>query len=76
MSPSKPFIERPMASSQKLNVQPPKANPPVGSSSGAPGACMTPSSETKVDAMSFLMGRLRGLEVSDQPAVAIGSPAN
>ena len=32
-----------------------------GPSCGPPGACMTPSSETKMDAMSFLMGQLRGL---------------
>src|SRR5678815_4622041 len=51
-------MERPMSSFQWLNVQPPKANLPVGSSSGPPGACMTPSSETKVDAISFLIGWL------------------
>src|SRR4051812_16496945 len=34
-------------SSKNGNVQPPKVKPPVGSSSGPPGACITPSSETK-----------------------------
>jgi hypothetical protein len=32
----------------------PRANPWAGSASGPPGACKTPSSDTKVDAMSFL----------------------
>ena len=39
-------------------IQPPRTNPPEGSSSGPPGACMMPSSEANVETMSFLMGAL------------------
>src|SRR5579862_356065 len=45
-------------SSPKCMAQPPSVNPFVGSSSGPPGACMTPSSVTWVIAMSFLIVRL------------------
>src|SRR3712207_5962994 len=38
----------PITSSQNGAFQPPRAKPPVGSSAGPPGACMTPSSETNV----------------------------
>src|SRR3954462_6814977 len=36
-------------------VQPPWVKPPDGSSSGPPGACITPSRLTKVPAINFLM---------------------
>src|ERR1044072_232296 len=41
-------IHWPMASSQSPNDQPPCSNPPAVSSSGPPGACITPSSVTNV----------------------------
>src|ERR1700744_6195959 len=53
-----PMACRP-TSLRKLTVQPPWANPLLGSSSGPPGACMTPSSETWVMAMIFLIRTLR-----------------
>src|SRR5262249_39018079 len=40
--------------SKELTAQPPSVNPPVGSSSGPPGACMTPSSDMNVLTTSFL----------------------
>src|SRR5262249_10404999 len=36
-------------------VQPPYAKPPLVSSSGPPGACMTPSRETNSSTFTFLM---------------------
>src|ERR671912_1599283 len=36
-------------------TQPPNLKPPVGSSSGPPGACITPSSETIAPTTTFLM---------------------
>src|SRR5438105_3667399 len=39
----------PSAASKCGKVQPPSANPPTGSSSGPPGACMTPSRLMKVE---------------------------
>src|SRR5215469_3881061 len=36
-------------------VHPPYAKPPLVSSSGPPGACMTPSRETNSSTISFLM---------------------
>src|SRR5438105_15666106 len=54
-----PAIVSPMAwlraSSQKGMTQPPWVNPFLGSSSGPPGDCMTPSSVTWVIAMSLLI---------------------
>src|SRR5918996_5063400 len=41
--------------SQKFTDQPPCSKPPVGSSSGPPGACITPSRLTNVFTTSFLM---------------------
>src|SRR3954447_11053855 len=43
----------PMSSSQNGWTQPPKRKPSRGSSSGPPGACMTPSSETKTEPVSL-----------------------
>src|SRR5438477_6220754 len=43
------------ASSRKGMAQPPRVNPFLGSSSGPPGDCMTPSSVTWVIAMLFLI---------------------
>src|SRR3954451_20513280 len=40
-------------SSQKWKDQPPNGKLPVSSSSGPPGACMTPSSEEKTDPVSL-----------------------
>src|SRR5215510_14047813 len=37
-------------------TQPPNLNPPVGSSSGPPGACITPSIETIAPTITLLMG--------------------
>src|ERR1700733_7712001 len=36
-------------------IHPPHAKPPLVSSSGPPGACMTPSSETNSSTLIFLM---------------------
>src|SRR5262249_49658244 len=36
-------------------IDPPYANPPLVSSSGPPGACMTPSRETNSSTLTFLM---------------------
>src|SRR4051794_393214 len=47
-----------MLPSQKANDQPPNLNPPDGSSSGPPGACMTPSSDWKTAPVSL---RIDGL---------------
>src|SRR6266542_563070 len=49
-------IASPTASSKYGTVQPPNWNPPDLSSSGPPGACMTPSSETKLNTTTFLIG--------------------
>src|SRR6188472_630528 len=51
------FSNGPMSSSQKGCTQPPKRKPPVGSSSGPPGACMTESSDRKTAPVSL---RIRG----------------
>src|SRR5205823_15002954 len=51
------------ASSTNGMAQPPWVNPLLGSSSGPPGACMTPSSVTWVMAMIFLIGSLPFLRV-------------
>src|SRR6266702_8391581 len=42
-------------SSQYFTDQPPSLKPPSRSSSGPPGACITPSIVTKVPTTSFLM---------------------
>jgi hypothetical protein len=49
------------ASSKKGMAQPPWVNPFLGSSSGPPGACMTPSSATWVMAMIFLIASVEDL---------------
>src|SRR5215471_11119030 len=36
-------------------IHPPYAKPPLASSSGPPGACMTPSRETNSSTLTFLM---------------------
>src|SRR3977135_1962479 len=51
-------IALPPSSSKKGTVHPPNANPPCGSSSGPPGACMTPSSDTNVNTTIFLIRAL------------------
>src|SRR5678809_384396 len=43
----------PMSPVKKGWVQPPSVKPLVGSSSGPPGACITPSSETKTAPVSL-----------------------
>src|SRR5574338_738177 len=48
----------PISSLQWGCTQPPRRKPLVGSSSGPPGACMTPSSETNTEPVSL---RIRGL---------------
>src|ERR1700751_3718505 len=55
-------------SSQKWKDHPPKRNPLVGSSSGPPGACMTPSSDWKTAPVSLRIRGLafeRGLDLGD-----------
>src|SRR6266550_5043159 len=55
-------------SSQNGCTQPPKRKSLVGSSSGPPGACMTPSSETKTAPVSLRIDGLafgRGLDRRD-----------
>src|SRR5215217_8164545 len=48
-------ISSPRTSSHQETVQPPNAKPPPGSSSGPPGACMTPSRLMKVAALTLRM---------------------
>src|SRR4051794_18686227 len=50
----------PISSLQNGCVQPPNRKPLVGSSSGPPGACMTPSSERKTAPVSLRIDRLAG----------------
>src|SRR6185369_8551915 len=50
----------PISPAKKGCVQPPRLKPPVVSSSGPPGACMTPSIETKTAPVSL---RIDGLPV-------------
>src|SRR5512143_587022 len=45
----------PRVASEYGPIHPPYANPPLVSSSGPPGACMTPSRETCSSTMTFLM---------------------
>src|SRR4029453_9292914 len=47
-------------SSQKWNAQPPKRKSLVESSSGPPGACMTPSSDWKTEPVSLRIDGLTG----------------
>src|SRR5215469_2773397 len=47
-------------------VHPPYAKPPLVSSSGPPGACMTPSRETNSSTLTFLMTQVPSMgEVAD-----------
>src|ERR1043165_5288619 len=66
-------------------AQPPWVNPLLGSSSGPPGACMTPSRVTCVIAMTFLIvcspvfliphvGRITGAPFGLALAVFVGAP--
>src|SRR5258708_30678175 len=54
-------------------VQPPRSNPPSGSSRACPGAWMTPSSETYSIAISFLMVVPAFLLLATRQAPAVGS---
>src|SRR3954454_5537900 len=54
------FSNGPMSSLQNGCVQPPNRKLLVGSSSGPPGACMTPSSERKTAPVSLRIDRLAG----------------
>src|SRR5450759_2134253 len=45
----------PTTSSENGTIHPPYAKPPLVSSSGSPGDCMTPSRETKLSTITFLM---------------------
>jgi hypothetical protein len=47
-------MKRPTSSSKCGTSQPPRANPSERSSSGPPGPCITPSTETKVVTVSFI----------------------
>src|SRR5918998_3286094 len=47
------FSNGPMSSSQRGATQPPCSKPPVGSSSGPPGACMILSSDTNTAPVSL-----------------------
>src|SRR5215469_9938937 len=49
------FMTVPVTSSAYGAVHPPYAKPPLVSSSGPPGACMTPSRETNSRTITFLM---------------------
>src|SRR5579859_389368 len=49
------FISVPVTSSEYGPGQPPYAKPPLVSSSGPPGACMTPSRETNSSTITFLI---------------------
>jgi hypothetical protein len=48
-------MNAPTVSSKYGTVQPPSEKPPLASSSGPPGACTTPSSDTNVLLTSFLI---------------------
>src|SRR5215211_1326559 len=48
-------ITLPRKSSKYPATQPPCLNPPVGSSSGPPGACITPSRDMNERTISFLI---------------------
>src|SRR3954468_20086799 len=48
-----PAMASPASASRRGTAQPPCSNPPRKSSSGRPGACMTPSRETFSTAISF-----------------------
>ncbi len=62
------FAKRsPIISSQYFTDHPPCSNPPSQSSSGPPGACITPSSVRNVPTTSFLMVSTSGL-----PTVSTG----
>src|SRR6266496_5626934 len=49
------FMTVPRTSSEYGAIHPPYAKPPLVSSSGPPGDCMTPSRETKESTITFLM---------------------
>src|SRR5260370_33925868 len=49
------FMAAPLTGSECGLVHPPYAKPPLVSSSGPPGACMTPSRETNSSTLSFLV---------------------
>src|SRR5690349_22193379 len=56
-----------MSSCQYGHVHPPCLNPPSVSSSFPPGACITPSSETNSETISFLMvSPFVGLQLGDE----------
>src|SRR3990172_2496116 len=57
----------PIISSQNFTDQPPCSKPPSRSSSGPPGACITPSMVTKVPTTSFLTGLSSGHTLSILP---------
>src|SRR5688500_3184012 len=62
------FSNGPMSSLQKGCTQPPNLKSLVGSSSGPPGACMTPSSDWKTAPVSLRIDRFafeRGLDLGD-----------
>src|SRR5688500_14899121 len=58
----------PMSAPHNGCTQPPNRKPPVGSSSGPPGACMTPSRDWKTAPVSLRIDRLafeRRLDLGD-----------
>src|SRR5690348_10393010 len=55
-------------------VQPPSVNPLVGSSSGPPGACMTPSTETKTAPVSLRIDRFASQRRLDPGDVDLPHP--
>src|SRR4028119_1796985 len=62
------FSNGPMSSAQKGATKPPCSKPLAGSSSGPPGACMIPSSDTKAAPVSLRIGGLaaeRRLDLRD-----------
>src|SRR5437762_6135936 len=44
----------PVSSSNRGATHPPRSNPPLRSSSGPPGPCITPSTDTNVVTVSFI----------------------
>src|ERR1051326_5909757 len=60
------FMAAPLTGAECGPVHPPYAKPPLVSSSGPPGACITPSSETNSSTMIFLKTQLPSIcEVAD-----------
>src|ERR1039458_5352756 len=55
-------------------IHPPYAKPPLVSSSGPPGACMTPSRETNSSTLTFLMRTPRPVTLPDKSRAPSPAP--